>query len=389
VRKLFEDGNYYEGQVISGPSSAFDEEKGKMSLCWRVKYLDDDEEEFTVEELDLWGMDENNQIHGDGVSGILSPDANVTKSEGIVDGEHQRSKEMVSPRKTSIIDIDRSSSASKDNTSTNTPSTDIIASSGNDCTGNVPFIQFSTGIASTGNTSIGKKVKDLQFARTNSAESKLANVDSDDGEKTKAKNEQNSSDYWDSSPLYIKQRSSSAKSLQQLPVLPRSAALKSSPSMRRRRNLRRLSFPTAAVAAAVDDGDKPTENVSVVKDEHSSSTNEVSGSRRRSTRNRSSEEAMAMTTEASRMLPSRSGGRGRCTNARGTTKGMVVAASNAAARKISASPASETAASRDIGRRRSTRGKATCVKEEPSKGSFDENAKRTIPPREDRRRRSR
>lgn len=402
MRKLFEDGNYYEGQVISGPSRAFDEEKGKMALCWRVKYLDDDDEEFTVEELDLWGMDENNQVHKDEDLGVLSPDAKETKSVGIVDGDQQRSEEMVSPTKTSIIDNDRFSNASKDNASTNITYTDNITS-GNDFTGNVPSVHssgnnFSTGIASTGNTSIGKKVQDLLFARTNSAvpeeESKPAMVDSDEGEKiTKAKHEQNASDYLDSSPLSIKPISSSAKSLQQLPVLPRSAF----PSMRRRRNPRRLSFPTAAAAAAFDDGDKPTENVSVVKDEHSSSTNEASGSRRRSMRNRSSEEAIAITTDASRVLSSKSGGRGRRKSARGTTearkltKGIVLAASNAAATKTSASPsspASETAASRDIGCRRSTRGRTTCVKEEPSEGFFDDNAKRTDPPREDRRRRS-
>jgi hypothetical protein len=423
VRKIFEDGNYYEGQVISGPSRAFDEEKGKMVLCWRVKYLDDDEEEFTVEELDLWGMDKN-LVYKDGDSVASSLDAKGTKLVGIVDWEQHRSEEIVSPPKTSSEDNDRSSDASKDITSTD------IASTSNVFTGNVSSVNasdpanitsadntstdiaftsnyssgnassgissrdfISTGIAYRGNTSIGKKVQDLQFTRTNSAipdeESKPAKV-----EKTsKAKSEQNASD-WDSSPLAIKPRVSSANGLQKLPV-PCSTSLDSSPSMRRRRNPRRLSVPTAAAAAAVDD-DKPTEdNASFVKDEPSSANEaplETSGIRRRSTRNRSSEEAI--TTEASRVLSSRSEGRGRRKSARGTTateatnptKG-IFAASNTAATKTSSSAskqASEAAAPRDIGRRRSTRGRPTCAKGEQLEVFLDDNDKGTDPPREGR-----
>ena len=56
VRKLFDDGNYYEGKVISGPNEAYDEDKGETVLCWRVKYVDDDEEEFTIDELNQWGI---------------------------------------------------------------------------------------------------------------------------------------------------------------------------------------------------------------------------------------------------------------------------------------------------------------------------------------------
>ncbi len=56
VRKLFDDGNYYEGKVISGPSEAYDEDKGETVLCWSVKYVDDDEEQLTIDELNLWGI---------------------------------------------------------------------------------------------------------------------------------------------------------------------------------------------------------------------------------------------------------------------------------------------------------------------------------------------
>jgi hypothetical protein len=212
VRKIFEDGNYYEGQVISGPSRAFDEEKGKMVLCWRVKYLDDDEEEFTVEELDLWGMDKN-LVYKDGDSVASSLDAKGTKLVGIVDWEQHRSEEIVSPPKTSSEDNDRSSDASKDITSTDIASTSNY-SSGNASSGISSRDFISTGIAYRGNTSIGKKVQDLQFTRTNSAipdeESKPAKV-----EKTsKAKSEQNASD-WDSSPLAIKPRVSLQQQQQQ------------------------------------------------------------------------------------------------------------------------------------------------------------------------------
>lgn len=57
VRKLFEDGNYYEGEVVSEPSMVLDEEKGKEVRCWKVKYLDDDEEELNFDELDRWGVE--------------------------------------------------------------------------------------------------------------------------------------------------------------------------------------------------------------------------------------------------------------------------------------------------------------------------------------------
>ncbi|MGK3741044.1 MAG: hypothetical protein ACI90V_007894 [Bacillariaceae sp.] len=56
VRKLFEDENYYDGQVISGPSTAFDKDQNKFMSCWRVKYVDDDEEEFSLEELNMWAV---------------------------------------------------------------------------------------------------------------------------------------------------------------------------------------------------------------------------------------------------------------------------------------------------------------------------------------------
>jgi hypothetical protein len=56
VRKLFEDGNYYNGEVISGSSTAFDKDLQIEVSCWRVKYVDDDEEEFSLEELNMWAV---------------------------------------------------------------------------------------------------------------------------------------------------------------------------------------------------------------------------------------------------------------------------------------------------------------------------------------------
>jgi len=56
VRKLFEDGNYYDGEVISGPSTVLDDETKKTVSCWSVKYTDDDEEEFSLEELNMWAV---------------------------------------------------------------------------------------------------------------------------------------------------------------------------------------------------------------------------------------------------------------------------------------------------------------------------------------------
>jgi len=56
VRKIFEDGNYYDGEVDSGPSTAFDNEVQKMVSCWSVKYTDGDEEEFSLEELNMWAV---------------------------------------------------------------------------------------------------------------------------------------------------------------------------------------------------------------------------------------------------------------------------------------------------------------------------------------------
>ena len=56
VRKLFEDGNYYNGEVSSGPSTAFDKDRQIDVSCWRVKYVDGDEEEFSLEELNMWAV---------------------------------------------------------------------------------------------------------------------------------------------------------------------------------------------------------------------------------------------------------------------------------------------------------------------------------------------
>ena len=96
VRKLFEDGNYYEGEVISGPSQAFDEDKGEMVFCWRIKYLDDDEEEMTSEDLDKWGVS-SDQIDEKGKSIPSSPHVKGTESVKAVKKENQTSEKTLSP----------------------------------------------------------------------------------------------------------------------------------------------------------------------------------------------------------------------------------------------------------------------------------------------------
>lgn len=84
MRKLFDDGNYYEGQVISGPSEAFDEEKGETVLCWRVKYVDDDEEEFTIDELNQWRVQ---KLAADSFSESTTDVSNEIKPRSIVKRE--------------------------------------------------------------------------------------------------------------------------------------------------------------------------------------------------------------------------------------------------------------------------------------------------------------
>ena len=100
MRKLFDDGNYYEGQVISGPSEAFDEEKGETVLCWRVKYVDDDEEEFTIDELNQWGIQKQ---AADSCSESTTDASNKIKPRSIVKREepavsHKKKQRNERPR---------------------------------------------------------------------------------------------------------------------------------------------------------------------------------------------------------------------------------------------------------------------------------------------------
>jgi len=90
VRKLFEDGNHYEGQVMSGPSKVLEEESGRMVLCWRVKYEDDDEEEFTLEELEFWGLDQQNEVESGAPNSKrfesrVAPQGNADETDGKTD----------------------------------------------------------------------------------------------------------------------------------------------------------------------------------------------------------------------------------------------------------------------------------------------------------------
>lgn len=56
IRKLFDDGDYYNGEVTSGPTTFFDEERQLSISVWMVRYEDDDQEEFTARELEKWSM---------------------------------------------------------------------------------------------------------------------------------------------------------------------------------------------------------------------------------------------------------------------------------------------------------------------------------------------
>lgn len=56
IRKLFDDGDYYNGEVTSGPTTFFDEERQLAISVWMVRYEDDDQEEFTARELEKWSM---------------------------------------------------------------------------------------------------------------------------------------------------------------------------------------------------------------------------------------------------------------------------------------------------------------------------------------------
>jgi hypothetical protein len=54
IRKKFDDGEYYQGRVVSGPSDAEDTDTGDIILNWQVIYEDGEMEDLTKEELQLW-----------------------------------------------------------------------------------------------------------------------------------------------------------------------------------------------------------------------------------------------------------------------------------------------------------------------------------------------
>lgn len=58
ICKEFEGGNYYNGEVVSGPHEVSD--NGNIVLVWKVLYSDGDKEDLTSQEVDLWKVDNDN-----------------------------------------------------------------------------------------------------------------------------------------------------------------------------------------------------------------------------------------------------------------------------------------------------------------------------------------
>jgi hypothetical protein len=325
VRKLFEDGNYYEGKVISGPNKAFDEEKGKMVLCWRVKYLDDDEEEFTIDELDHWGIEKNEECKEE-ISGVMSTNIEDKNSVG-------RASE---PRSTVSTGKDILGDATQNVLSSEDISSFVVNDSIDKVSANNSFL--SSDISSRGKTSranprdftsmenpsVGTKVLDLQFA------SEPASVISE-GKQSKAKMKQNANDDWDSSP----------------------------PIMINQRRSGRIIVPSTAVNS------KPIEKAVTITDKPSSPNQaplETNERRRRSTRTRPSEEAIASDAKP---LPTRS---------------VAKSQRNKSSRSFTSKEITDSAP------RRSTRGQTSIIKKEDnSKECLD----KADPPMECRRRSSR
>jgi hypothetical protein len=65
IRKLFDDGMYYNGSVISGPYEVF-KETGQNVFAWRVRYEDGDEEDLEDEELQQWYHCRKGDHHSEG-----------------------------------------------------------------------------------------------------------------------------------------------------------------------------------------------------------------------------------------------------------------------------------------------------------------------------------
>lgn len=58
IRKKFDDGEYYQGQVISGPTDVEDIDTGDVFLNWQVMYEDGQMEDLSKNELQLWARED-------------------------------------------------------------------------------------------------------------------------------------------------------------------------------------------------------------------------------------------------------------------------------------------------------------------------------------------
>ena len=325
VRKLFEDGNYYEGKVISGPNKAFDEEKEKMVLCWRVKYLDDDEEEFTIDELDHWGIGKNEECKEE-ISGVMSTNTEDMNSVG-------RASE---PRLTMSTGKDVLGNVTQNVLSSEDISSFVVNDSIDKVSANNSFLSSDvssrgktsranpTDFTSVENPSVGTKVLDLQFA------SEPASFISE-GKQSKAKMKQNTNDDWDSSP----------------------------PIMINQRRSGRIIVPSTAVNG------KPIEKAVTITNKPSSLNQaplETNERRRRSTRTRPSEEAIASDAKPP------------------PTRSVAKSQRNKSSRSFTSKETTDSAS------RRSTRGQASIIKKEDESKKYLDKAD---PPIECRRRSSR
>ena len=90
IRKEFDDGNYYEGTVISGPESVEGDE-----LCWRIRYEDGDEEDLFREEVLNWAVDTVEKAPSDGESDETANDqtteTETTMAEKLKPTRHYKS----------------------------------------------------------------------------------------------------------------------------------------------------------------------------------------------------------------------------------------------------------------------------------------------------------
>jgi hypothetical protein len=62
IRKKFDDGEYYQGQVVSGPTDVEDISTGNIVLNWQVVYEDGQMEDLSRDEINLWTRDDAKPI---------------------------------------------------------------------------------------------------------------------------------------------------------------------------------------------------------------------------------------------------------------------------------------------------------------------------------------